>query len=110
MTNQSVSGIMRPARYSSNNLTIMAKTDAERLSGGEGRGVGQGRDTCVTNPAESPGLTPIRSVSSEDFICLVSGTSNDKIKRSKSMRDLSDHWVASGVNFSKSMEVYLFQT
>lgn len=112
MTNQNVLGIMRPSRYSTNDFASMAKTSSE---GTPGVGENQ-RHRRRASISPYPGKTldsglslgfP-RSVSADSLVHLGS-SSNIEMKRYDSMKDLSDpDWVASGVNFATSMEVYLF--
>ena len=78
-TNSSVSGIMRPSRYSSNNLAAMD------CSAGS---AGLGRTTSCLN---------FSSLQSQ-------GTDNPSLPRTTSAT-----WVAHGVEFSKIMEVYVFE-
>lgn len=107
-TNQNVLGIMRRSRYSSNDLAFMAKTSSE------GAGANQ-RHRRRASISPYPGKTldhglslgfP-RSVSADSLVPLGGSSSNIGMKRNESMEDLSDpDWVASGVNFAKSMEVW----
>jgi len=78
-TNSSISGIMKPCRYSSNNLCAMNASHMERRF----------------NDSVDGGTQPMRRRSS----C------TDLHSASR-----SSEWVAHGVNFSKSMEVYVFKT
>lgn len=127
-TNQTVSGIMRPARYSSNNLAAMAnpKPDPPMVRTDP---IIRRRASMTHDPTAKGTIT--RSVSSLDFGVSsgLSGSSSfavDELAQSfhSESRFLKTHdscesvpddmpkaeWVASGVNFSRSMEVYLFKT
>lgn len=140
LTNQNVSGIMRRARYSSNDLAAMANSDRsnavvavapkpahggvspERFMGS--KSVPHSADrrfSSLAGIAMTPDLglssemdLPIsKSVSAGSLTGLSKANSGMKHHNSNSMikHDIDDaDWVASGVDFSKSMEVYLFQT
>lgn len=103
-TNQSVLGIMRPARYSSNNLASLNSTND--LSGMSRRhsvnnlsamGVHQSLEMPISTSYS--GLPRGGSNASFDVNNMKNGTN--------SMANAS--WVAHGVQFSKSMEVYVFK-
>jgi hypothetical protein len=90
MTNQSVSGIMRPARYSSNNLAgLNSRNSASNLSGLNSvssnnlsaLGLGLRRNSCNSNASFDTNVTSTTT----------------------SMSNAT--WVAHGVEFSKNMEV-----
>lgn len=134
-TNRNVSGIMRRARYSSNDLAAMAKSDqsnavvADAPKPAHG-GVSQERflgSKIVPHSADrrfSPlagiAMTPDLGLSSELDLPISRSVSAGSLtglsKASKHHNSMIKHgiddadWVASGVDFSKSMEVYLFQT
>ena len=139
-TNKKTVGIMRPARYSSNNLAAMANENSPQSS--ERKTLPHLGEECVrsneNNNKTREGYQPMRRRSIEThppnlFVSLglssVLGTPSpqkststeglnmlnrkgSKMRRNKSMVDMkmgNANWVASGVEFSKSMEVYLFQ-
>mmetsp|Transcript_39169 Transcript_39169/g.81934 ORF Transcript_39169/g.81934 Transcript_39169/m.81934 type:complete len:348 (-) Transcript_39169:54-1097(-) len=135
-TNLKVSGIMRPARYSSNNLAAMAEAPTppkiRGLSNSSSPGVRKkGNYLSVSNRERrprrstsykpSPGakvspsgstLTSSVTTNSMDNVRNLNNdaSNNSEMKQNESFQEMSNHWVASGVNFSKSMEVYLFKT
>lgn len=94
-TNQTVSSIMRPAKYSSNNLAALGKSTL--VNCGEKNDTNQPSDVgySIDDDEKPTGDTSFGS---------------NKISRCVSVPNFSDaKWIASGVDFSKSMEVYVFK-
>jgi hypothetical protein len=101
ITNQSVSGIMRPARYSSNNLAGMnSRYSTNNLTG--------------LNSASSMNLSALNDLRKSDIIqsdhhglrrSSHSNASFDTNITSASTSMSNASWVANGVEFSKNMEV-----
>jgi len=132
-TNLMVSGIMRAARYSSNNLAAMAEapTSPKTLGVRSSTPPGVNKENKYLSASHrerrprrsssympSPGakvspsglsLTSSISASANSMDIMKNMSSNSEMKQNESFQDVN-HWVASGVNFSKSMEVYLFKT
>jgi len=129
-TNLNVYGIMRPARYSSNNLAAMdtshhSSTSGRRLSyAGASESSSQ---NLLDNINSKPNLNAsFNSCEVENSGGMVGAHSSvghglnsmqglGRMRRRASYADLKSAsqnatWVAHGVNFSKSMEVYVFKS
>lgn len=129
-TNASVNGIMRPARYSSTNLSGMvdlssgmvgSSSSDERIrkctsqvalrtfptkSTSSIRLSGQGQGSLSTRRSLDvlTSTKPRRTMSVADM-----ANENWSIPPSPVDQEAKDRWVASGVAFSKNMEVYVFK-
>lgn len=110
-TNSTVLGIMRPARYSSSNLASLAgsarySTNNLAAMNGPGRYTssnnlsGMGKVSSNTNVSRTSSCLNFESQSDVDK----SNTSWDTVPANEA------NWVANGVVFSKSMEVYVFKS
>mmetsp|Transcript_14562 Transcript_14562/g.31660 ORF Transcript_14562/g.31660 Transcript_14562/m.31660 type:complete len:413 (+) Transcript_14562:174-1412(+) len=112
-TNQKVSGIMRPARYSSNNLAGMVSSPSPPPVITKKSSNVRRNASCIDLSSmnketfdELGSAPPVRTISVENFHRF---KTNNGINPEP--QDMSHaHWIASGVNFSKNMEVYLFKT
>lgn len=130
-TNASVNGIMRPARYSSTNLAGMV------AAGGPTNGRIRKSTSQLTlstysthslsNSSSSNRLSneKLGSLSSAGSLSSLEPSKSLKPRRTMSIADMAnanwnshpalvdqktkDEWVASGVAFSKNMEVYVFK-
>lgn len=126
-TNAGVNGIMRPARYSSNNLSGMVATSSPSTLPSNGR-IRKSTSVLALNTHSTLSLS--KSASSQKLSNDFSRSSFDLQRSSKPRRTMSiadmananwnshptpvdqkakDEWVASGVAFSKNMEVYVFK-
>lgn len=105
-TNQNVLGIMRPARYSSNNLVAMASPTSDPPT------VGQTKNNSTNvrrNASVGNNLSSMKTWTGRASAERVDGL--DTINSGELMEgSQSADWIASGVDFSNSMEVYLFKT
>ena len=105
VTNQNVSGIMRPARYSSNNLAVMADDDGEEVEKMSDQEY-YTRNTASGNNHPSGGLR--RSVSTQALSRLDGSADNGKtMKRCTSMLNLDEEGVRN-VDWKSSIEIYVF--
>lgn len=129
-TNQNVSGIMRRAKYSSNSLSTMAsvasdgssptapvtgmkRVSSRRKNSFSRRNASVSNLTSMKTRASQGELrcsipSPSRTLSVEQFQGLEQIMSGETMSYGNEMEN--DDWIASGVDFSKSMEVYLFKS
>lgn len=126
MTNSNVCGIMRPARYSSNNLAAMDSSQHSSTSGRRSSNAGTSRSASqilLDNIYDKPNLNSCEGENSMGLACAHSSIGRglnsiedvNRMRRRASYADLKSAsknaaWVAHGVNFSKSMEVYVFKS
>ena len=128
--NSNVCGIMRPARYSSNNLAAMdssqhSSTSARRSSyaGASGSAAQFLLDNINNEPNLNTSFNSCEGKNSGGMSCAHSSIGRGlnstgdatRMRRRASYADLKSAsknaaWVAHGVNFSKSMEVYVFKS
>ena len=134
-TNASVNGIMRPARYSSTNLSGMVATTSPPALPSNGRirkstsqlTLSTYSTHSLSNSSSSNRLSneKLGSLSSASSLGSLEPSKSSKPRRTMSIADMAnanwnshpalvdqrtkDEWVASGVAFSKNMEVYVFK-
>ena len=130
-TNASVNGIMRPARYSSTNLSGMiaagGPTNGRIRKSTSQLTLSTYSTHSLSNSSSSNRLSneKLGSLSSASSLGSLEPSKSSKPRRTMSIADMAnanwnshpalvdqkakDEWVASGVAFSKNMEVYVFK-
>ena len=123
VTNQNVSGIMRPARYSSNNLAGMTTQHPPRtISMNNLSTLGMSRSGTRNSTSNLSSLGLNRPGVRNSTSCTNFATDANGLRRNyhsnasfdsqttKTTTSMSNAtWVAHGVEFSKNMEVYVFR-